>query len=423
MSRFLPSLRGAAAATTLWLLYISPALAATGLFVTNNGLRLLETTEQLEMEAQSYQGPSTQPQGEASKLNALWAQYLATHWAASQGSKELFLQSVSTHLRKQILWERFSFNLITTLCLTLLPSSLLGAGFAFRRKWTRPFLQQARLALQDWGIKFLVHAVMAFGIIYFFNPFGQGASTVYGLLKYRDLFSKDSLPIYLDATAPVRPVLVGFLGWYMHLLGYFAFRLYRMDVVSTRIYGIVFRHLIFVMGLSVSLTLTGSNQLLFLMFLVGYLPLSAMGLLKQVLLSQIPRDGDEELSLLVLPNITRFEVLRLEEEGVDNVSALLTADLDRLKAAVPMNAGLLELWHGAASLICVVGIAKYREMRELCLTGAEFVRRVQEPGFRELLQSKVGLANPDELAALIRSMPGTDRPPPPPQAAAPQAVA
>ncbi|WP_224363970.1 hypothetical protein [Hyalangium versicolor] len=406
MSRYLPSPREAIAATTLLLLYISPALVATGVFVTNNGLRLLEITEQLEMEALAYQGPDVPLKAEGAKLNALWAQYLATHWTASQGNRELFLQAVSSNLRSKILHEQFSFNVIMTMCLTLLPGSLLGFGFAFRRKWTGPFLPQAQLALQDWGIKFLVQAVMAFGIIYFFNPFGQGASTVYGLLKYRDLFSKDSLPIYLDATAPVRPVLVGFLGWYMHLLGYFAFRLYRLDVVSTRVYGIVFRHLIFVMGLSVSFTLTGSNELLFTMFLVGYLPMSALGLLKQVLLSKIPRDGDEELSLLVLPNITRFEVLRLEEEGVDNVSALLTANLDKLKASLPMNAGLLELWHGAASLICVVGIAKYREMKELCLTGAEFVRRVQEPAFRELLQSKAGLANPDELAVLIRSMRG-----------------
>ena len=49
------------------------------------------------------------------------------------------------------------------------------------------------------------------------------------------------------------------------------------------------------------------------------------------------------------------------------------------------------------------------------MTGEEFVRRVQEPAFRELIQSKAGLANPDELAALIRSMHGTALGAPPPQ--------
>ena len=257
-------------------------------------------------------------------------------------------------------------------------------GFAVRRNDDEPLSQTALLALRHWGIKFLVALLIAFGTLYFFNPFGQGASTVYGLLKYSNLFSKDSLPIYLEASAPGRRMLIGFLGWYLHLLGYFSYRLSRGDVASTRVYGIVFQHLLFVMGLSVSLPLEADSKLLFVIFLVGYLPLSGLGLLKQVLLAQLAKDDEEDLSAAAA---ARHLPLRCAEaaRGGDsnNIPALLSFKPDTLRRLVPISPGMLDLWRGAASLIPVVGMARYKELRNHCLTGEEFCRRVQtEPAFR-----------------------------------------
>ncbi len=121
---------------------------------------------------------------------------------------------------------------------------------------------------------------MAYGWLYVLNPFGQGASALLNYVKDVDVISGDTLPIYFDISSSKAPyVIVGFVGWYLNTIGYIVFRFYKIDVMSTRIYAVLFRRFLFVMGVALVLRAAGAKESLVLILLIAMSPLSAVAML------------------------------------------------------------------------------------------------------------------------------------------------
>jgi hypothetical protein len=404
----------------LLLLYTSPAFIASGLIAAYHSSRVLEVVASLskQMKVPTEQAPTAgAPEARKSPAEpehdsrARWNEYLTRSWtdiqqqhpSADEKQKLLLFKDtvqadIAQRLHTHVLW-----NSLTLTLLTLLPLGLLGFGLA-RRHARHRLAEVKRLALEDWPTKFLVCLCSAFGWLYVLNPYGQGASTAYGFLKYEDVLSGDTLPIYFDANTPALPLLAGFLGWYLHLVAYFSYRLYRGDVVSTRIYGIVFRRILFVTGMGVGFTIvTEAAEVFAFMFLVGYLPMSAVAMLRQFVASKLPLfSAEDQPELTVLPGMTSWDALRLEEEGIHTVPALLSLSKER-QQALPLHPGLLELWQGAAALCSVVGYEKYKKLKDHCVTAQEFIHRAGQPEFRATLgTSGLDVHNPDEVVRMLR---------------------
>lgn len=404
----------------LLLLYTSPAFIASGLITAYHASRILEVEASLSKQVTppTEQAPTsgasaTKTQGPAEPAQdarALWTAYLQrsrTNYqqhlptdgtAPGKTFADTVREDIAQRLHSHVRW-----NSLTLTLLTLLPLGLLGFGLA-RRHARQRLADVKRLAIEDWPTKFLVSLCSAFGWLYVLNPYGQGASSAYGFLKYEDVLSGDTLPIYFDANTPALPLLAGFLGWYLHQVAYFSYRLYRGDVVSTRIYGIVFRRILFVTGMGVGFTIaTDSAQVFALMFLLGYLPLSAVAMLRQFVASKLSLfTSEDQAELTVLPGMSSWDALRLEEEGIHTVPALLSLSPER-QHALPLHPGLLELWRGAAALCSVVGYEKYKKLKDHCVTAQEFIQRAGQPEFRAVLAtSGLDVHNPDEVVRMLR---------------------
>ncbi len=112
-----------------------------------------------------------------------------------------------------------------------------------------------------------------------------------------------------------------------------------------------------------------------------------------------------------LTAISRWQITRLEEEAIDNVSALAAADPCALHISTPFKENVLNFWIDAARLAALVGSAKYEKLRDDCLTGSEFIRRSQEPEFVGLLKESHQIGNPDEIARLLQESFATAPPP------------
>ncbi len=113
-------------------------------------------------------------------------------------------------------------------------------------------------------------------------------------------------------------------------------------------------------------------------------------------------------TLSQLPAISRWQIIRLEEEAIDNVSTLAAVDRQTLQVAIPIRDTVLDLWIDSARLIALIGPDKFETLRNDCLTGSEFVRRARDPEFVGLLQEKYQIGNPEELARLLRESFGVE---------------
>jgi hypothetical protein len=295
-------------------------------------------------------------------------------------------------------------NALLVFALTLLPFVVLGSGVAFSKRKRLPLAEKRWVSLKDIPMKFLVGAVIALGWLYFLNPYGQGASTVYSFLKSIDIVSADTVPMYFIFTnSPVKHIISGFLGWYLYLLGYFFYRFYRSDIVSTRLYSVLFRRFLFVFGAALILNSISKDEALLVIFLVGFFPISAVSAVKEFLTKKVEPAGDKLVSLTVLPGISRWEILRLEEEGVDSIAALATVDRETLKKNLPVRGELIDLWIDTAILMAVVGEDRYQHLRGICSTASEFINRSSDPAFRTMLEEKCAIYNSQELVKQMKT--------------------
>jgi hypothetical protein len=308
------------------------------------------------------------------------------------------------NIKEKIIIGRIFFDYIFIAVLSLLPFVILGGGLAFKKVKRGNFSELMRLAWKDLFIKFIIAFLLSFGWLYVFSPFGQGASVVYGFAAGEDIISTDTLPFYVDYKSNMKHTMAGFLGWYLHLLGYFFYRLYRGDVVSTSVYRKLFSKLMFVFGIALILSAIATNEALIVIFLIGFFPLSGISILKEFGLKSISSDVERKASLSILLGISRWQILRLEEEYIDSIPTLATADLDKLKILIPdetISAKQLELWVNIARLISILGPERYKCVSEFCQTADNFIKKSKDKEFKKELKLKCKISNPEEIAKLL----------------------
>ncbi len=273
------------------------------------------------------------------------------------------------------------------------PSSKLPATAAERRRATRA----------GWWLKLMVASAMAIGWMYILNPYGRGASTIQQLLIGLDVFRADTLPLYIKAVIS-SPVIAGFLGWYLHLLSYFFVKAINEDVISARVYSLLFRKFLFTYGVALILppiqSVGESQQLSLMVFFIGYFPLSALSLLKESAGKLAQGMQPEKGQLSELTGVSRWEITRLQEKGIDSIATLAYTPPDDIKTAIPAMAPLVDFWIDIAQLYTLLGQDNYQKVKPLCMTASEFVIKARDGAFCDAVQA-AGAGDAGEVARLL----------------------
>jgi len=297
------------------------------------------------------------------------------------------------------IWTQYSFFIAV---MTLLPFALLGTKVAFRFKRKDITLIDRWYSIRgDWWMKFIVAFTMSVGWLYTLNPLGRGGTTLNEYINTQDIFTNTTLPGFIIAhDIPI--VVAGFLGWYLNLISYFISKLYYDDVYGTRVYRFLVGKLAFVYGISLVMSSLEVEQGKMAMFLVGYFPLTALSVLKEYGMKTMQGGVQEKGALIELPSISRNQILRLHEEGIDNITTLASYPrLDELKKYQHSIASMVDYWVDSARLYTIVSQKSALEIRDLCVTASEFLLRYKIPEFRKKLLD-YNVKNPDEIARLIK---------------------
>lgn len=389
-----------AARTGILLLYCLPPLLAVGYHLHAYRARALDVVDELQAYAQQIE---SDPDGEANAVladNELSRQLVTLYTKQRALGVEVATDRAHFEVRVLRLW---AYNSSLIAGLTLLPFLLLGGPLAFDDRLDLGLAQRTRAATSGWQRKLLLGFVIALGWVYVLNPLGRGASIAYDFVLSSDAVSMSTLPIYIDARDFLSHTMCGFLGWYLHLLGYVFRKSYLSDVVSHRVYSLFFRKLLFVYGIALIVTSVAADQAKVVTFLIGFFPLSALSLLKDAGVKALEGVGGKESSLLDLPLISRWEALRLEEEGIETVPALAMADRAELARVLPVEPRIVALWIDAARLAAIAGPERYGCLRRYCSTASELERRIEDAAFVAKLDEECGVANPTEMVTLLRT--------------------
>lgn len=321
------------------------------------------------------------------------------------GKNEITRESVRSELYK--VWER---NSIFISVMVLLPYILFASRLAFSERITISEKERLESTASNWWMKFMMACVMTIGWIYVLNPTGRGESTLAQYLINVDLAQKDSLPIYIKYEGIV-PVVAGFLGWYLYLLTYFFSKLVHHDVVSARVYSLMFKKFLFTYGIALvlpsiqvassvsSMVQIGQGQSIF-MFFLGYFPLAAFSMLKEAGLKLGGNFKSDSGYLTELPGISRWQVMRLEEEGIENMAALAYSTQQRLRDGLLSMATVIDLWIDVAQLYVVLGHDDYQKVKHRCKTASGFIAKSNDPEFLNYIATEE-IGDGKEIARLL----------------------
>jgi hypothetical protein len=299
--------------------------------------------------------------------------------------------------------------------LSLLPFGILGLGLArrYRKEFSSDlekkegYTSYRRIANRDFIMKYLVGLIIAFGWLYIFNPNGQAATAINNWLLTNNVIANDTAPLFFNLKdSSIKHAIVAVLGWYLYLLGYFVYRFYNSDVLSTRIYNVLFKKFLFVIGVALIFSGlgAGSTESMILVFLVGMFPLSAVTLLTEFGNKRLSM-GEDQTSLTTIPGISTWQVMRLEEEGIDSLSALAEADYQELSKSISskvIKPAKLRDWIDQARLITVLGPKRWAELNGICERATVFVQEKDTAEFKAKLATK-NLMNPDEIAKTLEA--------------------
>lgn len=297
------------------------------------------------------------------------------------------------------------FNSLFILTLTLLPFLILGYGLALRYPGTNSRTDLNRLALRDWPMKCLVGFMISFGLLYVFNPLGWGASAAYNFVSQEDMISSNTLPLVVDyKQVGMKHIVAGFLGWYLQLIGYFLYKLYKEDVISSSVYGKSFTKFLFVLGVGLILSSFTEDEGLVVVFLIGFLPQSAISMLREYSTKLVSGIQEQGTSLSILPGMSRWDIQRLEEEEVDSIPTLATVNSKELKQKIPdkaVNHKLLDDWIDMARLMTIIGAEKYKLLGGICKTATYFIEMSSNKEFKDSIKTFGNISNPDEIKKLL----------------------
>ena len=311
-------------------------------------------------------------------------------------------------------------NSVVIATLTLLPFGIMGVGLVLKFHSTdrekETYNVYKRIASRAFFLKALVAFVMTVGWLYIFNPNGQAASAINDWLRNTNIIANDTAPNFFNfKDSSLKHALAAVFGWYLYLLGYFSYRFYKSDVLGTRIYNVLFKKFLFVVGIAFIISSVGatSNESLLLIFLIGFFPLSAITLLTEFGNKRLTA-GEDQTSLSILPGISTWQILRLEEEGLDSLSSLANSDAATLSNVISgevITTETLVTWIDQARLITVVGTKRWTELNGICERASEFVRKesTHEPNFLKKLAEK-NMFNADEISRTLQGNFGLSRP-------------
>ena len=312
-------------------------------------------------------------------------------------------------------------NSLVIATLTLLPFGIMGVGLVLKYHSSNDYELESyksytRIAFKAFLLKALVAFVMAVGWLYIFNPNGQAASAINDWLRNTNIIANDTAPNFFNfKDSSLKHALTAVFGWYLYLLGYFSYRFYKKDVLGTRIYNVLFKKFLFVVGIAFIISSVGatSNESLLLIFLIGFFPLSAVTMLTEFGNKRLTA-GEDQTSLSILPGISTWQILRLEEEGLDSLSALANSDaaaLSKVISSEVITTEMLATWIDQARLITVLGTKRWSELNGICERASEFVRKesAHDPNFLKKLAEK-NIFNADEISRTLQGNFALSRP-------------
>lgn len=395
------------------ILYCFPAILASVILVYNLHERTYEVDSEIKQRArivlEGHESPEQKEiENEFYKDNEIFNRLIKIlEREKLAGNLEQLIEPASTEQKtknnsiRSRLESAWFFTSTLIIGLTLLPYLLLGGRASFG-ELSHERRTKYRVSTNDFILKFLVAFIIGFGWVYVLHPIGRGASITYGFIISMDVISTNTLPIYIDSKNLLPPLVCGFLGWYLQLLGHFFQKFVLDDVTSTRVYGLLFKKFLFVWGIALVLSsIMSSEEGKFVMFIVGFFPLSAMSILKKFGLRAVQGDTHQQDSLSQIPALSRWQIIRLEEEGIDAVPGLAAASPAALKAATPLRASMIDFWIDAARLASLVGDEKYEGLKESCITATEFIKKSQDPAFVQRLKENYAINNPEEIVRIL----------------------
>ncbi len=301
------------------------------------------------------------------------------------------------------------FNVMAVSILVILPYFLMGDLLAKSGRLNLSYQQRFDRSNANWWLKFLVALVMGVGLIYVINPLGRGASTYYQFFISVGLENEKTLPIYIkvhEDGESMAPVLAGFLGWYLHLIGYVFTKLLYHDVISSRVYSLLFKKFIITYGIALVIPEVGffaeGQTLAFSMFLIGLFPLSAMSMLIEAASKFGSSEKNMSGMLSQLPGISRWQILRLEEEGIDSMASLANIRPQAISENLQVIENLIHFWVDIAQLYTIVGHEAYDKIKLRCLTASAFLCKENDPEFIQSIHELEGVSEPHEIAHLLK---------------------
>jgi len=408
--------------------YCSPCLLSLAIVVAVNLERVRnvqkiivrQVCQQLEVENASNEAKADIPPQLQKIINVV----KANGWHnCQQNSSSIALNLTASQYIQSYFLRAWSANTVVIVTLTLLPFGILGVGLA--RKYhsldthnpldkandslsVKTYLRYRRIAFKDFFLKCLVGFVIGVGWLYIFNPHGQAASAVNDWLRNTDVVSNETAPNFFNfKDSPLKHALTAVFGWYLYLLGYFLYRFYKGDVLGTRVYNVLFKKFLFVIGVAFIISSVGttSNESLLLIFLIGFFPLSAVTLLTEFGNKRLSM-GEDQTSLSILPGMSTWQILRLEEEGVDSLSSLATSNQTALKTVISkevIGPDVLETWIDQARLITVIGTKRWTDLNGICESASEFVRKVNDNDSTLIKKlAEKNLFNADEISRTLQ---------------------
>lgn len=311
------------------------------------------------------------------------------------------LQDKIENVLRSIWWG----NTTVAVLMSLFPFLLLGGRYSSSHNIELTFKQRLANINNDWWMKFVIAFILTYGWIYILNPMGRGASTIEQFLISVDLTRSETLPMFLKSI-DVAPVIAGFLGWYLYMLTYFFSKMATNDVASTKVYAVMLQKFLFTWGVTIVFIavevdgVVGENANI-MAFMIGFFPMAAFSLIKDKGMGMAQSgDKQEQGQLSQLPSITRWQILRLEEEGINSLGTLAYHPRDAIIKSLPRMADLVIVWADISRLHAITGEEDYQKIRPLCLTASEFVRRSGEEAFITALQ-EAGINNVAEIARLL----------------------
>jgi hypothetical protein len=300
-------------------------------------------------------------------------------------------------------------NSFIVLVMALTPFMLLGGGLGMSKSLPLSYSQRLQVVYSQWWMKLIISLILVYGWIYILNPSGRGASTVLQFMKTVNMGNIDTLPIFLRGLS-VTPVIAGFFGWYLYLLTYFFAKMTANDVVSSQVYGIMLQKFLFTLGITIVFIQVQSegdaNGVIaengnLVAFLLGYFPMAAFSLLKDKGITFLQGvNAQQKGQLSELPGISRWQILRLEEEGVSSLIGLGYRNMDSINLYLPNMAKVVHFWTDIARLYTIVGKDNYEKLKPYCQTSSEFIRKSYDAEFIKVI-SAVNISNPDEIARLL----------------------